>query len=221
MYQTMKPDRIILYLGTDVKDCPIKQENELIQAGLTIKRNVEDLKPHKKYFYAMQEFKDSIVITIDDDIIYDDALIEELYQKHLEYQDVVICRRGHRMKRKENQLDSYSNWEFCVASVQPSNDICPTGVGGVLYPCGSYRDSLLNREAIIKNALNADDLWLKTVELINGIKAYAIKDIPLRYIHDTQEESLQALNLEQGENDIALKQIQNYFSINIASMIGL
>ena len=37
--------------------------------GLTI-RFCEDLKAHKKYYYAFKEYPDDIVITVDDDVIY-------------------------------------------------------------------------------------------------------------------------------------------------------
>lgn len=220
MYQTKKADEIVLYLDSDSGNCRIKYEEELVQAGLTIKRNVENLKPHNKYYYAMEEFEDADIITIDDDIIYDDKLIEDLYLKHLEYPDTIICRRGHKMTSSGFNLSPYNDWEGCVTSVCPSEDICPTGVGGVLYPYGSYRKLFLNREAILNYALTADDLWLKVIELLNGIKAYAIGTLPLKYVKETQKDSLQVLNVNQRQNDIVLAQLQKYFSVNLAELIS-
>ena len=56
MNQSLKADSIVLYIAKEDSDRVIQQEKELVKAGLRIVRNVEDLKPHKKYFYAMQEY---------------------------------------------------------------------------------------------------------------------------------------------------------------------
>lgn len=124
------------------------------------------------------------------------------------------------MTSSDFNLSPYNDWEGCVTSVCPSEDICPTGVGGVLYPYGSYRKLFLNREAILNYALTADDLWLKVIELLNGIKAYAIGTLPLKYVKETQKDSLQVLNVNQRQNDIVLAQLQKYFSVNLAELIS-
>ncbi len=219
MYQTMKPDAIVLYLDKDTGNDKIANENELLNAGLTIKRNVDNLKPHTKYYYAMQEYKDALIITVDDDIIYDDKLIEDLYLNHMEFPEAVICRRGHRMTKQGSRIAPYKNWEGCVMTKYPTNALCPTGVGGVLYPCGEYRSFFLDRETLTQNALTADDIWLKAIQLLNGIKAYAIGEIPLKTIHNTQVNALQFLNVDQGENDAILDKLQDYFSVNFAELI--
>ena len=72
LHQKMSPYKIILYLGSDTKDSDIPYSLKKLQKyNFEIKKNYEDLKPHKKYFYAMQEFSDKIIITVDDDLIYD------------------------------------------------------------------------------------------------------------------------------------------------------
>ena len=41
----------------------------------------EDLKPHKKYYWAFKDFRDSLVVTIDDDLVYRKTMIQELVEK--------------------------------------------------------------------------------------------------------------------------------------------
>lgn len=219
MYQTMKPDAIVLYLDESSGNDSIVREEELVRAGLTIRRNVENLKPHTKYYYAMQEFEEALIVTVDDDIIYDDGLIEDLYLHHVKFPEAVICRRGHGMTKQDSRIAPYKKWEGCVKTDYPTNALCPTGVGGVLYPCGEYRKAFLDRETLIKNALTADDIWLKAIQLLNGVKAYAIGEVPLKMIHDTQAEALQLLNVDQGENDAILNNLQNHFSADFAEFI--
>ncbi|MCM1038074.1 MAG: glycosyltransferase [Ruminococcus sp.] len=218
MVQTMKADEIVLYLATEDSQRKIKQEEELIKAGLRIERNVEDLKAHKKYFYAMQEYQDDLIITIDDDTIYDDRLLEDLYSGHLKYPDAVICRRGHRMTKKDGKIASYSQWEGCVESVAPEKGVCATGVGGVLYPCGKYREAFLDAKGIRESAFYGDDLWLKTIELIWKINTYAIGELPVRVIEGSQKDALYMENADNKRNDEYLLKLERYFHINLADL---
>ena len=69
MNQTVRPNEIHLYLGKDKfqkENLPDEIKNQT-KIGLKIKF-VEDIGPHTKYFYAIHEHPDAIVITVDDDI---------------------------------------------------------------------------------------------------------------------------------------------------------
>lgn len=218
MVQTMKADAIVLYLAKEDSLKKIRQEEALIKAGLRIERNVEDLKSHKKYFYAVQEYPENLIVTVDDDAIYDDRLLEDLYAEHLKYPEAVICRRGHRMTKRNGKIAPYDLWEGCVKSVMPEKGICATGVGGILYPCGKYREAFLDEKGIRATSFCGDDLWLKTVELIWGISTYAIGELPARIIEGSQEEALYKENAENKRNDEYLDELQRYFNINLADL---
>ncbi len=218
MDQSLKPDGIVLYLAEEDSEKEIRQEEALIKAGLRIVRNVKDLKPHKKYFYAMQEYSEAVIITVDDDTIYDDRLLEDLYIKHLEYPEAVVCRRGHRMRKQDGKIAPYNLWEGCAVSVIPEKEICATGIGGILYPCGEYRNAFLDEKGIWETSLCGDDLWLKAVELIKGVKVYAIGERPAKVIEGSQEEALYIENSDHKRNDVYLNKLQNYFGINLADL---
>lgn len=218
MAQTMKADSIVLYLAEEDSHRKIKQEEELVNAGLRVERNMRDLKSHKKYFYAVQENSDSLIVTVDDDAIYDERLLEDLYTAHLTYPEAVICRRGHRMTKGNGEVCPYDQWESCVKSAAPERGICAIGVGGVLYPCGKYREAFLDEEGIKTTSLYGDDLWLKAVELVWRISTYAIGEIPVRLIEGSQEEALYKENAENKRNDVYLVNLQQYFNINFATL---
>lgn len=218
MMQTMKADAIVLYLAEEDSPTKIPQEEELVRAGLLIKRNVKDLKSHKKYFYAVQDYPQSLIVTVDDDAIYDDRLLEELHKKHLEYPEAVICRRGHRMTKRNGKVAPYDLWEGCVKSAVPEKGVCATGVGGVLYPCGKYREAFLDERGIRETSFYGDDLWLKTVELIWGIGTYAIGELPVRVIEGSQEEALYKENADNKRNDEYVDKLQRYFNVDLAEL---
>lgn len=218
MYQTFKADKILLYIAEEDSEREVVREEELLRAGLVIRRGVKDLKPHKKYFYVMQEFKESIIVTVDDDVLYDDSLLEKLYKKHTEYPDSVICMRGHRMTKTNGKVAPYEFWEGEVVSEMPEKGICATGVGGVLYPFGKYRESFLDEKGICHTALYGDDLWLKAVELIWGVRTYAVGMGAARVIEGSQEDALYRENADNKRNDAYLDSLQQYFNIDFATL---
>ena len=218
MTQTMKADALVLYLAKEDSQKKIRQEEELVNAGLRIERNVRDLKSHKKYFYAVQEYPENLIITVDDDTIYDDRLLEDLYAEHLKYPEAVICRRGHRMTKRNGKVAPYDIWESCEKSAMPEKGICATGVGGILYPCGKYREAFLDEKGIRVTSLYGDDLWLKTVELIWGISTYTIGEFPAKIIEGSQEEALYKENAENKRNNKYLDELQRYFNINLVDL---
>lgn len=218
MEQTLKADAIVLYLAKEDSQKKIPQEEELIKAGLRIERNVKDLKPHKKYFYAMQEYPESLIITVDDDTIYDEKLLGDLYAAHLKYPEAVICRRGHRMTKRNGEIAPYDLWEGEIKSEMPEKGICATGVGGVLYPCGKYREAFLDERGVRETAFGNDDLWLKAVELIWGISTYAIGGLPVKVIEGSQQEALYRENADNKRNDKYLDMLQRYLNIRLADL---
>lgn len=219
MYQTFKADRIVLYLDTEDSDKKVPKEEELVEAGLTIIRNVQDLGPHKKYYQAMSDYKDSIIITVDDDALYDDTLLEELYEKHLEFPDAVVCRWGTRIKKREGALEAYNLWEDKAIVESPQIDICAIGVGGCLYPCGSYREKFLDINGIVNYCFGADDLWLKVIEVINGIKTVTVDFHPIRIIRGTQDIALSLMNCIEERNDKYISDIQEYLNIDLCEYL--
>ena len=73
---------------TDVlKDYFKKHDIEIIESE-------RDLKPHKKYIYAMQKYKDIPVITVDDDAVYRSDMVKSLYEDHLKNPDCIVFGRG-------------------------------------------------------------------------------------------------------------------------------
>lgn len=174
--QTKMPNQLILWLAK--KQFP-HMENDLPEDLLLLKQNKrfairwtsDDLAPHKKYFYAMQEFRDLPIITVDDDVIYTNDLIEILMKSYSKYPDVISCMRANLiMFRPDGRVRAYENWlmEYRVLLDTPSYQLLPTGVGGVLYPPHAIPEIAFNKEAIKKSCLFCDDLWLKVMSTHNG-----------------------------------------------------
>lgn len=217
--QDMKPDRLILFLDDTVSvDMVPESLTELRKYGLEIEFRPHNMKPHKKYYYAMKEHPESIVITIDDDIMYPSDLISTLYECHKKFENCVIATRSHRILFDNNgQIKKYNEWKWMDESTnKPSMELMATGCGGVLYPPHCMSDKLLDYELIKKLSLNADDLWLKVMQvLVHTPVVNCSQEIRKKrvVVDGSQEESLNASNVHENVNDVYMNNLMNYFKL--------
>lgn len=210
--QSHKPDRIIVWLDDDKPENVITDEmREFEKYGIEYRYTNDNLMPHKKYFYSMQEFKNSIIITVDDDLIYSKDLIESLIKMHEKYPNCICARRVHKMKfDTEGNIQPYKSWEYEYrGEKKPSHFLCPTGGGGVLYPATMFSKETFEIDKIKELCWRADDIWLKLMELKMGIKTVWV---PTCYVmpyetKGSQETALNTRNTNQGENDKYIKNV--------------
>ncbi len=214
--QTLKPDKIILYLTNKDYLNVTKEIKKLQQYGLEIKIVDLDLRPHKKYYYAMREYHNDIIITVDDDVIYDKQLVEQLMLTHRRYPDAIVTARARLIKADNAYFFPYNEWKLVTTSYEPSMKLLATGVGGVLYPPYLLNEGLLFNLDYINNYINVDDLWLKTVEIISGIPT-VICDLSVDHhrieIPSAQKNGLTNINVFQKQNDKYWLELNRQFKL--------
>lgn len=218
MLQSVKPDKIIVWLDDGVGcDKLTPKMLNLEKYGIEYRNMPGDLKPHKKYIHAMQAFPDDIIITVDDDLIYANDVIETLVKTHKRYPGAVCARRVHKMtKNADGTIASYNDWfgEYCGCDT-PSHELAATGVGGVLYPSHCLFEKSFDEELIEKLCLKADDIWLKFMELMKGTRVVWVRcKIPMPdLIEKEQRTSLRSENVGQNMNDVYFANLQDYFNV--------
>jgi hypothetical protein len=229
--QTYKPDKIVLYLGEDTKseDVPAKLW-ELCPFGLEIVFCPGNLKSYKKYLYAMQQYPEDIIITVDDDVIYNRRLIGSLMQSYARHPDAVSARVVSKIIGDEGQCLTYGYWRRQYAFVwrkkrKPSWQLMAVGVGGVLYPPASKRlmaEEVFDTDLIIAvcDCFN-DDVWLKIhqlragtpVALVPGTMSFAV-------IPHTQEMGLYKYQVDGVPyQDYYMERLQKYFEMDFADYV--
>ncbi|MBR1673039.1 MAG: hypothetical protein IJ702_08930, partial [Fretibacterium sp.] len=172
--QTMKPDKIILWLGEKEfsgKKLP-RIFRKLLDYGVEVQFR-EDVGPHTKYFYAVQEYPEDIIITIDDDVLYGPALVESLYRSYQKHPDCVSASCIYKMKfDARGAVMKYDDWEqnYIDPMYLESHQYFALGVGGVLYPSQSLPQETFNLPALKQYSFHQDDIWLKFMEVINDTK---------------------------------------------------
>lgn len=220
LLQEKLPDKIVLYLGDD---CDLKLPENLLELkkyGVVIKTGYRNIKPHKKYYFAMQEYPNSIIITVDDDLVYDKYLISDLLKSYKRNPNIVSATRVHRILVKNNKVLPYRKWDYEYCSLlRPSHQLLSTNGAGTLFPPHVLPEETFNIENILKYALNADDIWLKFMLLKNDIPVVLCnrRRLVLEPLVSAQTEALSMLNVEQNQNDTVIKLLQNHYNLYLAN----
>lgn len=211
--QTRPADKILLWLAKEQfpngnDDLP-KKLTALEGETFGIRWCDKDLRCHKKYYYVMKEYPQSIVVTVDDDVMYDRRLLETLLISYRKFPFAVSCMRAHEIAYNNGIFADYNTWKRNSKRIlQPSMGLLPTGVGGVLYPPHSVNERAFDVDAILELCLNADDLWLRVMSAVNNTPVVIAGVLPNpTEIDGSQDTALWKTNDKHGENDIQMRRI--------------
>jgi len=215
--QTVKPDRIILWVANEDKENIPRIMEKLKEKGLEI-YYCEDLKSYKKLIPALEAFPNDYIITADDDIYYPKNWFESLIIEHRKNTKKIICHRAHGIILDENfNLLPYNKWDYCCEPDQ-SAKIFPTGCAGIFYPPKCFFKDITNKGIFMKLAPYADDIWFWAMAILNVENPYiVIKNGYSRYIQEfnpriiSSSSRLDNYNIYQGGNDYQLKAIIEYY----------
>jgi len=217
MQQTKKPNRIVLWLGNELKETilPVFLTNQ-IKRGLEI-RYCNDIKSFKKLIPSLKEFPSAVIITIDDDELYYSDLIENLINEHIKYPELILCARMHLIKLLSNKkLAKYLKWVQESNSTEISQLNFPTGTGGVLYPPNCFNNEVFNENVFLDICKYADDVWFKAMALLNNTsckKIFTHNKNGNDFYHNIQESGLVDINIGQNMNDIQLKAVFDKYNL--------
>ena len=217
--QTYKADKIILWLDEnrfDVSRLPVNLKNQMSR-GLEV-RFVEDLRSHTKYFYALSEFKNSFVITVDDDCYYPNNLIENLIEINKEFPQAIASNRVHKMTYDGESLNPYSKWHH---NYTPKHSIIGkyllTGVGGVLYPPDIFDQIFFDKSVFLDKCKYADDVWLSLNAFRLGINIASNPTFnkDLIAISKTWNTRLLNYNSKGNGNDAQINSVAEHLKLNL------
>jgi hypothetical protein len=170
----------------------------------------------------LREYKDSIIVTADDDIYYEANWLEKLYEAYKENPKYIHCHRAHEISFDKNgEVKPYESWkqEISWEQAKPSFLNFLTGVGGVLYPPNSLHQDVFNEELILKLSPSNDDIWFWAMAVLHGTKINVIKENILRLVTVNLEQALKAsrslnqINNGQGRNDMQLKAVLKHYNL--------
>lgn len=206
--QTVKPDKIILWLSED--EFVDKEENlpsELLalrEYGLIINWCNKNIKSYKKLLPALEQYSNDIIITADDDVYYDCFLIESLYNAYLKNPNYIYTRRAVEMDFQDTNLKYISPRTNYYNHRQEASFLNQQmGGSGCLYPPNSLHKDVFKISLLPTH----DDAYFWAMAVLNNTKIQIIDGYNRNLIFrkGTQEQGLINLNKKNNSEGIALE----------------
>lgn len=202
--QTIKPDEIILVLPktsfreqnnkTDPYEISITLLNYIKENNINILRPEKDYGPIMKILPVILREKenksDNIIISIDDDKIYFNNMIEDLVNCY-KRNNSVCARKGSLLYFVNNNIDTLQKNEVIEKPLRSADMLEDKqinfiyGTGGVLYHPSFFNDNIIEEiEEIYKNHNEAqfvDDVVISVLLMRNNVKIFLTKSIKNDY----------------------------------------
>ncbi len=198
--QSLKPDKLILWLAPEQfpnKEADLPQDLlDLQNQGLTIDW-YHDIGSYKKLIPTLRRYPDAIIVTADDDNIYERDWLKRLFDSYQQFPHDIQCHRvtkffyDDRFRIITGGHDYYKGDSFLNKLV---------GLGGVLYPPHCFYKDILNEELFRRLTPTNDDQWFWMQAVLNGVRVRVVHQpiIEANYIPGTQEKGLTKIN-DAGE----------------------
>ena len=220
--QSSKNYKVVLVLS--LVDFPSKKIpwtlNFLKFKGLEILWTDENYKVYGKLIPVKKKYPNSIIITFDDDVIYEKWRISNLISEHYIYPKSIIGNRGREIKITENnEVDSYMHWKICSKRLNSKYTFL-TGAGGVLYPPNKLFDKLVNNYSLAnKLCPNGDDVFFWAIAYYCNINIICLGNEKIENVFELRNgpklwNSNSNMSLETN-NDTQITKVIKYFRINL------
>ncbi len=202
--QTVKPDEIVLWVTEgDLSKLPQNvlklQELHFVSIKTTL-----DLGPGKKLIPALSEYKDSFIVTADDDIYYHKAWLKNLIEE-FSNEKVIIAHRVHEINYSEGVIQPYKSWEFDVSTSRAQKNHFLTGGAGALFPPNCFYQEATNVEKYLHCTSKQDDIWIYWMLRLNGYTVRPSKSgFALITWNGSDDCGLANENVDLNKNDIAI-----------------
>ena len=215
MQQTMKANRIVLWLQDNLENCPLPQALGIQQKrGLEVKF-CKDIKSYKKLIPQLKESPEDVIITVDDDLLFDYDVLEHLITAYRQQPGMIhSCRLRRMLFDDRGHLLPYKQWEKCGLNEGTDRHYFITGGGGTLYPPHCLDDEVFNDDVFLDICPDADDIWFTAMALKKGTpinKVFTRNDHGEDFIMNNHplEQGLSVINVGKSGND---RQLQAVFS---------
>ncbi len=150
---------------------------------------VDNIGPYRKIIPALKIYKNSIIITIDDDEIFESKLVDLFVESYNKYK-CIICSVGRIVDigKWHKMNDSIEYYKKIFTSDKPYMNILPEGYGGILYHTDMFCEDFINYDytKLDKNMMRNDDIFLRNYTYNKGIPVF-INYIYQSNIYNTEQ----------------------------------
>ncbi len=209
--QTVLPDKIVLTLSEEnfpnkEADLPIRLLRHRAN-GLELLWVKDDLRSFKKLFPIRKLYADDIIITVDDDLVYSNSMIEQLCEAHRQFPTALCGMRTHLIKTdSDGTILPYKTWEKHSPAflLQPRWDLFATTGAGTLFPPHVFGEEFFDESLFLRLCPTSDDMWVKFMCMKYNVPVVlSAPPQPLEYLPDTQKERLFTVNKRTNDSQFA------------------
>jgi hypothetical protein len=207
--QTIRPDRVILWIAENELHLLPKNVTRLKKRGLEI-HVTHDIKSYKKILPTLDLCPDAYIATADDDLYYPPDWLKDLVEGTGEA--VIACHRAHEITFfQTGGFRPYAEWNVDIKKRGIYPMIFPTAGAGALYPPGILSHSAMERQMGLELCPHGDDIWLYWIGTRNGAKYRTVGE--WRMLVEWPGSQGEALWFEnvRGRNDEQIRKMVDYF----------
>lgn len=218
--QTIRPYKIVVNIAE--KDTKMIDENLLWFKKYGVEFNFcEDLRSFKKLIPTMQLYSDKTIVTVDDDMYYERNFLESLWNKHIEYPEMIVAHNIYEITFNNGKINTYISWPHSVITHDISFKNFFVGCGGVLYPPHSLYEDYDKKDLYQKLTPIADDIWFYFMAYLKGTKVTQPDkpQIKFHYVNPYREygisdgKTLTQENVGLGRNDEQFRNVLSHYKI--------
>ena len=213
--QRIRPKTIWLNLEDYEDAYNIKYLNFFIKNGLHINIS-KHYRAYNKSIDTILKNPDNIIVTVDDDIFYDEYMLYSLINSYESDKNSIHSHRTRKIVFDKNlNPTSYISWKIINGHNKSFLNL-QTGVGGVLYPPNCLFSEFNNKELYTKLSPYNDDLWLWSMAILHGRQIVNVgRNRALVYTNPIDEvlhiNTLGGKNIVEDKNKIQFDNIIKYF----------
>jgi len=218
--QTVLADKIVLNLSIEEfpernKDLPNSLKN-YIKKGLEINW-CNDIKSYKKLIPTLKKYPNSIIVTADDDIVYNPDWLELLYKAYQKNKNYIYAHRAHLILfDNSNQIKKYDDWLKGFNHKLSSYKLFGTSGAGMLFPPHCFKNEIFNQDVFMRLCPTADDIWFNSMAIYSRIKIKNLGTkgyLDIENVPKTQLKTLTEINVNQKMNNVQLENIFKFYPI--------
>lgn len=213
--QSVLPEKIYLWLHHDLKTKIPKRLAKLQSDIFEIKYS--DLTcSHRKLIHTLQENSDKPILTCDDDLIYRENWLKNIYEEHQKHPKSIIANTTTQIRLNDKgEYLSFIDWRE-VDENPPKHRLLGIGAWGIFYPINALNNEVFNQQMFLKLTPKADDLWFKGMALLQGTDVLQAKNTPKEPIPiiGTQKIALKKENVDGRKNDKQWLALSKYYQLH-------
>ena len=224
LQQSVRPERFVLVLAEEeFPDRKLPRSfRRLTRRGLEILWVSVNSKSYDKLIPIWKSSPGLPVVTVDDDKLFSQGLLEQLWKAHEDFPGAIVGSRGWEIRSAPDGIHYGQFWARATKSSSPQLNLLLPGGAGVIYPPNCLDERVVDLDSAMDIAPTADDLWFWASGLAKKTPMICLGVPPLTpAIGQDKTPSLRQVNLTANEGQfqavIEHFQIRSLLEQNIKS----